>query len=387
MAEKQEQSKPSIPAWRAELSEKVREIRAKKGDATAATHTSLPLPDAVEPASFSVGSGVATTTVTDRGKIGTVTRTKFSSRPVKEEQTTSEVARVESEAQKRSNSKLVQDALTRVQRATENAKRSGLSRIEPSPTAQATGSLNMDREATARILEPPPLPPVIQPIINKRLAPQDRRITQPLHSSAPRTSIAVVTQPLVEPDPVVMEDVLLEPERVVHHETECIKQLDEDHCLDYLDAEVERVDRKLHELMGEKEGVGFGTHLMINLVDLLVIGLSCSPFLGLIMLIDGRLEDARIQQVATAIVLLISAFYLLLTQLFSNRTFGMMLTRTRLVASSTSEQPTPAMILTRTAGYALSVAVALLGFFWIAVDAQRRSLHDRISGTMIVTDI
>src|SRR5262245_37927172 len=30
MAEQQEQSKPPVPAWRAELSERVREIRAKK---------------------------------------------------------------------------------------------------------------------------------------------------------------------------------------------------------------------------------------------------------------------------------------------------------------------------------------------------------------------
>jgi uncharacterized RDD family membrane protein YckC len=387
MAEKQEQSKTSIPAWRAELSEKVREIRAKKEELTTTSQPATLFPGDSVPPDYTPSRSHFPITTVEREKVGAVTRTKFSSRPTADEIAVAGVSRVESSSVKRSNTKLVQDALTRVQRASENARRSGLSRIEPSRPTPTTSSLNVDRQATARVLESPSLDAEIQPVIQTRQIAYERRVTQPLHTPAPISAIAVVTQPLIRQDPDLSNDVELVDTPVAPPDLECVKQLDEDHCLDYLEAEVERVDRKLHELMEIQDGVGMGTHLVINLVDLCVIGLSCAPFLALIKILNGKFDDAGTQQAAAGIILLIAAFYFLLTQLLSNRTFGMMVTSTKLVSSSTLNKPTPVMIFTRTAGYAVSLLVALIGFFWIAVDSQQRSLHDRISGTIVVSDM
>lgn len=408
MAEKQEQTKPPLPAWRTELSQRVREIRAKKeglGEGVMQTPVAPSEREAPAPSFAPAAQGHAQVASVESDKIGSLTRAKFMSRPLNPERGYAGLPQVESTPDKRSNSKLVQDALSRVQRASENARRSSLPRIEPS-RPQPANTLVLDREATARVLEEPVLELDVQPITQPAVPPitqplgqsvsrqvrevrpvaQDRRVTQPLAAApAPATSVAVAREPLTVEKTV--EGAQAVEVRRVQREAERVLQLDEEHCLDYLEAEVERVDRELHERHEVGDRVTVSTHVMINLVDLCVIGVSCAPFLALIKIVNGGFDDAGTRQSAAVICLAVAAFYLTLTQLLGNRTFGMMFTRTKVVNASTLGRPTPLMMLLRTAGYALSFAVALIGFIWVAVDTQRRSWHDRLSGTIIVSDM
>lgn len=423
MSEKPEQSKPTVPAWRAELQERVREIRARKEGLTppSATAPQTPATTTAMLAATTVPTPATTLRAArrnERESPDNVTTARFPARPSASESETATFnggGRVEPpRANRASANPLVQAALSRVQRASENARRSSLPRIEPSRGSAAVQALALDHaEATARALEPPIIELDVQPAQAPRPAtrdlPRERRVTQPLYTpeAAPVAKPAPVTASLLSAAATRLEPVKVEPvnsqtavstarhpqmpaishqEAVLDSHAEAVKQLDEDHCLDYLEAEVERVDRELHQSHALADEVSYATHWVINLLDLGVIAVSCAPFLAIIKGIDGSFAEASTQQAAVIICLLVSAFYLGLTQLLGNRTFGMMATGTHVASAAHLEKPAPTALLMRTAGYLLSFAVVLAGFFWIAVDAERRSWHDRISGTLIVRD-
>ena len=101
---------------------------------------------------------------------------------------------------------------------------------------------------------------------------------------------------------------------------------------------------------------------------------------------DGSLGDGRTEIAAGLIILLVSFFYLAVTQCLSGKTFGMMMTNTRVVDVYTFEAPSGQRLLLRTIGYFVAIAPATLGLIWIAFNRYRRGWHDVISGTRVVRD-
>jgi uncharacterized RDD family membrane protein YckC len=89
---------------------------------------------------------------------------------------------------------------------------------------------------------------------------------------------------------------------------------------------------------------------------------------------------------SAAMVGLISFFYLALTQCLCGRTFGMMLTNSRVVDAQSFEAPSASQSLMRTAGIFLAVAPAMAGIIWAAFDRKHRGWQDYLSGTLVVRD-
>lgn len=156
--------------------------------------------------------------------------------------------------------------------------------------------------------------------------------------------------------------------------------------LDYLEAEVRRVDKALGVEFLRNESPSILTHTVIGLVDLIAISVSCSPFLSFIRVAEGTFTIAQTRFASGAIIALISFFYLALCQSLSARTFGMMLTNTRVVDRHTFDALSPSQALIRTAGYFIAAAPAMAGFIWAAFDREHRGWQDLISGTMVVRD-
>ncbi|MBI3651396.1 MAG: RDD family protein [Acidobacteria bacterium] len=361
MAEVKEPSKPPLPAWRVELNEKVRAIKAQK--------------EALKNSEFSSrGEGVA-----DSGSLSVSRDTPSPASPhngfgtVKTLHPSNDLAQDEEASptlKHADNHRVVERALSRVKRASENAMRASLPRIEPLRSTTAATALAVDREATARVLQPPviradeqtetlPIPVTRKPPVAQ---PAQREVVSPLRP--PGVAEATFIEKPVEP----------------------IRLIDEDVYLDYLDAEVEKVDRELHKSMSLAESPDLFTHILINTIDFAVIGISCTPFFILMKLISGSFLAADTLLASGVLVSLIAIFYLMLTQVLCGKTIGMMAANSHIIDALNNQRPSIQIVLLRTLGYFLSVVPAFAGFFWITLDPQRRSWHDKLSGTMVVKD-
>jgi uncharacterized RDD family membrane protein YckC len=354
-----ETSAPPLPAWRVELNEKVRAIRANRV-------TSAPAPEsAVEELVTSFDARTAVSVRPDEardaydrnGNVRAVAPRPESNQPP-------------AATGRRSSNNIVEAALTRVKRASENASRAALPKIEPARSIQ--GSLGA-RQATARVLDPIP---EVEPTVEFTPPPRPE-VVQPPAIETEQVEETVITTP----EAVVSEsyiDAAPEPAPVL--------VLDELEPLDYLEAEVRKVDKALGAEFLRNESPSIVTHAVIGVVDLLAVAISSSPFVAFVMIADGSFSILQTRFATGAIVALIAFFYLALTQCLCGRTFGMMLTNTRVVDAQAFEAPAPSQALLRTAGYFIAAAPALVGIMWAAFDYKHRGWQDFISGTVVVRD-
>ncbi len=313
----------------------------------------------------------------------------------------------------RTNDNIVEAALTRVKRATENASRASLPKIEPArPVQTAKSSIIVDREATARALEPRTVEPrtveprtveprPLEPTID--VTPRTRLITTPLpriaeEAAAPvepeikrpsiQSSALPIPEPVVpqlsaEPElPYVPIDDAEPPEEITLRETVIV--LDEMEPLDYLAAEINKV--AAGDEFAHNESPSLFTHGVIGLTDLVTIALSCTPFLALIEIVNGNYADGRTRVAVAVVLLIVSTFYLALTQGLCGKTFGMMLTNTRLVDAQNYEPISVGRAMVRTLGYFIAFAPAMIGLLWPALSRQRRAWQDYIAGTLVARD-
>ena len=395
-----EPAEASLPAWRIELNEKVRARKAKLGSE-----------DETESAAREPSPGAAPPPQTDfthapsRETITTVSPAR-ESHSFYSDDTYSRRRRTEANPRASfspaalqtasSDNPIVQAALSRARRASENASRAALPRIESnralSPAAK--NSFAIDREATARVLEPAPelstavadsLPadsvaPVTKP---ERVEPAPvPRIVEP--PPVPRIVAPAPVPRIVAPPPIIEDDTPRFEAAVV--EPASVTPIDEIEPCDYLEAEVRRVDKALSAEFSRNESPALGTHVVINVIDLLVVALSGLPFLAAIGLTNGSFASAQTRVASIAIVALVAFFYLALTHCLCGKTVGMMLTNTRIVDATSFDDPSRKRALIRAIAYFVAVTPAMLGLLWMVGNRKRRGWHDFISVTFVARD-
>lgn len=411
-AQPAEASAPPLPAWRVELNEKVRAIRANRVASTTASEQpgeAIPKSPDLEAQYHTAG------TSPDEGRApydrvpgarSTVPGTEPSQQAV---------------SGRRSSNNIVEAALTRVKRATENASRASLPKIEPARSIQTStqGSLAVDRQATARALDPAPdielrieftptpKPEIVQPpvMIQPPAVVQSSAISQSsaiAQASVNAQSAVIARSPVISKSPVITQSAVRtsEPIEAVVDEPSVLETsyaaeseesapliiLEEIEPLDYLEAEVRKVDKALGAEFLRNESPSIVIHAVIGLVDLIAIAVSCSPFLAIVMIADGAFSINQTRLATGGILALIAFFYLILTQGLCGRTFGMMLTNTRIVDSQTFELPSPSQALLRTIGCFIAAAPALIGIIWAAFNYKHRGWQDFLSRTVVVRD-
>jgi len=371
----------SLPAWRIELNEKVRARKAKqssddesecsgsKPELQPETQEAAALPRETTPASPVLparesASFFADDTYTRRRR--TEAKSSFSSPGF---QTAS------------SNNPIVQAALSRARRASENASRASLPRIESNrPLPSAKNTFSVDREATARVLEPaveidsistaaPTAPPELAVSSYSELEPVEKTATRRIVAAPP----IIDDEPSTYDAPGLVEPTLITP-------------IDEIEPGDYLEAEVRRVDKALSAEFSRNESPSLGTHAVINVIDMLVVAIACLPFIAAIVMANGSFTSVQTRAVSIGIVALVLFFYLSVTHCLCGKTIGMMLTNTRIVDASNFADPSRSRALIRAAGYFLAIAPVMLGLLWMAGNQKRRGWHDLISGTFVARD-
>jgi uncharacterized RDD family membrane protein YckC len=367
----------SIPAWRAELNEKVRAIRARRSaDSQAAAGAEQLV------SSFDADKRTGVPIQQQNEPVISYSANVSSRNPIPR---TAPIERTEMPAAsaRRTSSNIVEAALIRVKRASENASRAALPKIEPVRTMPASTQVGLaiDRQATARALEPAPeieskpepAPSPRPELVQTQIA-RAARIEPVLPE---RQSAKTFVTASAESQPSFADDINEQTPTLI---------IDELEPLDYLEAEVRKVDQALGAEFLRNESPSILTHAVIFFVDVIAVAASCSPFLAIIRIADGNFASAQTRITSGAIVTLISFFYLAITQTLCGRTFGMMLTNTRIVDSQTFEAPSASRALLRTVGYFIAAAPAMVGIIWAAFNRKRRGWQDFISATVVVRD-
>jgi len=295
--------------------------------------------------------------------------------------------------QARSTSPIVEAALSRVMRAKQ--ERTNLSM--PAMTASAVKasgpktSIIVDREATARALDPVEDTSALE--LN-RVAPQ----TNGSPDSASRYSAAAPAPRKSDPSADQTSEAAKERGAVQtpYHRTVLLDSLavdladsepiDEIDPVDYLEAEVRKVDQSLARELISDDAAPVISQIVSITTDLLAVAISSAPFFGLILIVNGTISDRATLVRLGILVGLLAIFYLSLTQSLCGKTFGMMFTNTRVIESGTGKPPSFGRALLRSLLYPIAMAPAGVGILWAAIDPRRRAWQDIFSGTRVVRD-
>jgi uncharacterized RDD family membrane protein YckC len=419
LAEQAETTNTSLPQWRQDLNEKVRAIQARRNNPAMAS-ASATRSEEVEIAATNFDSRRKAHATGDANLLADERAARLDA-----------IAHdsLAAETPARNANPIVEKALSRVRRASENARREYLPKIEPAKPLRPTYAV--ENEATARALEPtsevnvketPAMWPEIAPApvevktrpaldvsavrtpAVKPLPVEASRTTKPLEPIPTTSPVASpVTSPVASPVAAAKPVPAPVPRRVVAQpdiepidsysagdldadDMSSALTIDEIEPVDYLEAEIRKVDRALTAELHRDDRVSSVTHLFIGAFDLGVIALSALPFVALIGLYNGNFALSQTRTASIIITMLIAFFYLALTQSLCGKTFGMMLTNTRVIDVYTGEQASAARSIIRTVGCFIAALPAFIGLLWGAFSPQRRGWQDYLAGTRIISD-
>jgi uncharacterized RDD family membrane protein YckC len=304
----------------------------------------------------------------------------------------------ESNSEVRSTNPVIEKALSRVRRASENAKREFLPKIEP----VTRSSYKYENEATARALESLPEPPAPispHPIGEKGATTRRLDISRRSSPIGPATAASPAMAPAladpaakapVDAQPSVVQ--VTNPPRVSDSQPEEIEgdaveafAIDEIEPLDYLEAEMRKVDRALTAELFRNDAPTILNQAVTTGIDIATVIVASVPFV-LLATLYGTGWGAHAKTGTLGILVMIGFFYFAVTQALCGKTFGMMFTGTRVVDALTAQPPSLPRVLLRAAGYIIAAAPFFVGILWGAVSPQRRGWHDYIAGTRVITE-
>jgi uncharacterized RDD family membrane protein YckC len=124
---------------------------------------------------------------------------------------------------------------------------------------------------------------------------------------------------------------------------------------------------------------------LAGVIDLAVIVCSSAPLWVVAALTDASLQSFQVQTILATAAALIAGMYLFATVATSGQTFGMILTGLRVVSAQGEDHSLTALqALMRAIGHIPSTLPLMAGFLWAAFDKNQRGLHEYISGTQLV---
>ncbi len=130
----------------------------------------------------------------------------------------------------------------------------------------------------------------------------------------------------------------------------------------------------------------FASRLAGGVVDLVVLAFASSPFAAIIELTNGNWADPRVAFSMVGIVLVLMFLYVTASTALAGRTWGMSLVGLRTVDARTGMAPSTGQCVRRAVGFIMSLALAGLGLLCALINAERRALHDLLSGTVVVRE-
>ena len=124
--------------------------------------------------------------------------------------------------------------------------------------------------------------------------------------------------------------------------------------------------------------------LVAGIIDLVAVAFLAAPFAAIIELSIGNWNDPRVSGSMAAIVVVVMFLYNFCSVALAGRTPGMSLCSLHAVDATTASVPTTGQCVRRAFVYILSLATLGLGILYSLFDAEGRTAHDLLSGTVVV---
>jgi uncharacterized RDD family membrane protein YckC len=118
--------------------------------------------------------------------------------------------------------------------------------------------------------------------------------------------------------------------------------------------------------------------------DLFVVALLCAPFAAAIELTMGNWGDPRVAASMGGIVVVVLFLYQTCSVALAGRTWGMSLCSLHAVDATSARVPTTGQCVRRALVLIVSLATLGLGILYSLFDAEGRTAHDILSGTVVV---
>ncbi len=133
---------------------------------------------------------------------------------------------------------------------------------------------------------------------------------------------------------------------------------------------------------GNYKYASFWIRLLALIIDKAIIFLVVFLFSGLN--IDAFSGDISQLIAQTWHYNLVFFVYLLLMWIWLSKSLGMLILKIRIVDAGSGAKMKPLQAIIRLLGYVLSVAVALIGFIWMAFHPKKQGWMDLIAKTYVV---
>jgi len=184
--------------------------------------------------------------------------------------------------------------------------------------------------------------------------------------------LAVV--PVVEKPVIEQKDWLRPPPKRV------IRDDPNDPALNYLDAVAKNL--RVDEL--EQRSASAFRRVVCALLDLIFCALLSAPIAGAMYLTGSNLQDTRVIGVLAGSVIVVTFLYLTLMTALTGRTWGMRLLSLRVIDTKTGLIPTGGQAIGRSFFYIVSLPT-LVGIFFALINREGYTAHDRFTRTAVIT--
>lgn len=320
-------SRSSVPQWRKELSERVREVHDKRAREAALEAGEKEPPDKAEPANVA---------------------------PLLELLPQADVAPL---------NPIVTAALRRIERAHRAAQ--GASRLASTPgTAALAYATENDYGAEA-------LPEFESARVAAvgGLEPQQFDSFSETESAQPEK----VHNLVVVPPPVTRNEKRIKPRprRMI---------VENDPALNYLDSVPTSVRV---EVVKYHQAPAF-PRLLGAVVDLMAVALLCAPFAALVELTNGNWMDLKIAAAGAVVFSVLSFLYFTISTALTGRTLGTRLLSLRIVDARTGLIPTGKQSAGRALVYLGTILTLGLASLYVLIDRDKQTAHDRLTRTTVI---
>jgi uncharacterized RDD family membrane protein YckC len=120
-------------------------------------------------------------------------------------------------------------------------------------------------------------------------------------------------------------------------------------------------------------------------IDLMVVALLCGPFAALVELTHGNWRDLKVAATGAALFSVMSFLYFTISTALTGRTFGMRLFSLRIVDARTGLIPTGKQSAGRALVYLGTILTLGLASLYMLIDRDKQTAHDRLTRTTVIT--
>jgi uncharacterized RDD family membrane protein YckC len=194
------------------------------------------------------------------------------------------------------------------------------------------------------------------------------------------TAPADVAQPLLAQIPKATEEA--GTSRHSTHEKKPVRVIsDDDVALSYLET---CLSVPALEADTRRDLPGFPRRVTAGVFDLVFVALMVSPAVAAIYYSGANWTEPRVIYLVSAISAITMFAYLTITVALTGRTLAMRMFSLRTIDLRTGLIPTGGQSIRRAVVQVLSLAVLGLGLLYALIDPDKRTVHDRLSNTIVV---